>query len=351
MDDGRDVELYTLCGGGLEVGIMTYGGIIQSLRVPDREGHVANIVLGFPDLSSYVRAGNTYLGAIVGRYANRIANARFMLDGSLHRLECNEGLNHLHGGQSGFDKKVWAARTHISDSRVAVALSHTSQAGSEGYPGELHAEVVYALDTGGVFRIDYRATTTSPTVLSLTNHSLFNLAGEGAGSVLSHTLQIGAERFTPVDDQMIPTGHLAEVAGTPFDFRDPVEIGAFIHEAHEQLVVGQGYDHNFVLHPPPASSGLRCAARLVDARSGRTLELSTTEPGLQLYTGNRLDGTLTGAGGRRYERFGGVALEAQRFPDSPNNSHFPSSVLRPGELYESATELRFAWPRRTESTC
>jgi aldose 1-epimerase len=325
---GLGVDRYILTrAGGVEISILTYGGIIQAIRVPDRSGTSANIVLGFSELDGYLAAGDAYLGVIVGRCANRIAHGEFTLDGRVHRLSRNEGDNHLHGGHFGFDKKVWQARPGIGEREVAVVLSHTSEDGDEGYPGKVDVEVVYSLTLDNVVRIESRAVTTQATVVNLTSHSLFNLAGEGRGTVLEHELWLGADRYTPVDPELIPTGQLAPVAGTPLDFRRPAEIGSRL---------GGDYDHNFVLNERAVS-----AARLLDRRSGRALEIRTTEPGLQLYTGGKLDGTLVGASGHRYERFAGVALETQRFPDSPNHAQFPSAVLRPGERYESTTELRF----------
>lgn len=339
---GVGVDLYTLANKpGIEVSILTYGGIVQSIRVPDRAGETANVVLGFSELAPYLEPGGAYFGAVVGRYANRISNAAFVLDGRAHRLSQNEGKNHLHGGHEGFNKKVWRARPRINDTEAAVVLLHTSPACEEGYPGALEVEIVYSLTVEGVVRIQYQAVATEATVVSLTNHSLFNLQGEGSGSILEHELEINADRYTPIDAGLIPTGELAPVAGTPLDFRRPTKIGARIGDRFEQIVLAAGYDHNFVLN---GESGEHqgTAARLVDGWSGRTLEIRTTEPGLQLYTGNRLDGTRNGTGGKPYVRFAGVALETQRFPDSPNKAHFPASVLRPGDRYRSTTELAFS---------
>jgi len=337
---GLDVDCYTLArAGGVEISILSYGGIIQSIRVPDRTGASENVVLGFSDLDDYLAAGDAYLGAIVGRCANRIAHGQFTLDGRAHRLTCNEGDNHLHGGHAGFDKKVWRARPRVGEREIAVVLSHTSEDGDEGYPGKVDVEVVYSLTLDNVVRIECRAVTTHATVVNLTSHSLFNLAGEGRGTVLEHELWLEADRYTLVDPELIPTGELAPVAGTPMDFRRPAEIGSRIGETFDQLFLGSGYDHNFALDARDPSAP---AARLADGRSGRVLEISTTEPGIQLYTGGKLDGTLVGARGSVYQRFAGVALETQRFPDAPNHAHFPSAVLRPGERYESTTELRFS---------
>jgi aldose 1-epimerase len=314
----------------VEISILTYGGVIQSIRVPDRSGKSANVVLGFSELDRYLAAGGAYLGAIVGRCANRIAHGELTLDGTVHRLSRNEGDNHLHGGHAGFDKKVWHARPRVGESEIALLLSYTSEDGDEGYPGRVDAEAVYSLTLDDVVRIELRAVTTQPTVVNLTTHSLFNLAGEGRGTILEHELWLGADRYTPVDADLLPTGEIAPVAGTPMDFRRPATIGSRIGAS--------GYDHNFVLDAHDLSLP---AARLTDRRSGRVLEIRTTEPGMQVYTGGKLDGTLVGATGNVYERFAGVALETQRFPDSPNHAQFPTAVLRPGERYESTTELRF----------
>jgi aldose 1-epimerase len=349
LEDGSEVDLYLLRRlGGIECAILTYGGIIQSLRVPARTGKLDNVVLGFSDLARYVAAPNLYLGAIVGRYANRIARGAFSLDGRSHQLSQNDGRNHLHGGHIGFDKKVWRARTRRTDNDVGLVRWHSSLAGDEGYPGALEAEVVYTLAADDVIRIEYRAVATQPTIVSLTNHSLFNLAGEGNGTILTHQLEINAARYLSVDAELIPTGELSPVEGTPFDFRSPARIGSRIGVRDPQLVFAGGYDHNYVLNDGGDALPVK-AARLTDGASGRTLEVRTTEPGLQVYTGNRLDGSALGVSGRRYERFGGIALETQRFPDSPNHPRFPSAVLRPGETLSSITELRFG-PARPSST-
>lgn len=339
--EGRRVDLYTLANPrGIEISILTYGACIQSLLVPDKAGRQANVVLGFPTLEQY-RASNAYFGATIGRFANRIAKGELLLDGRLHRLSRNEGDNHLHGGNAGFDRKIWQARTERGQDEVAVVLWYSSPNGEEGYPGALEVEVRYSLDSENVVRIQYRAATSHATVVNLTNHSLFNLSGEGSGTILSHDLEIAAARYTPIDRELIPTGELLPVAGTPMDFRRPRKIGSRIGQQYEQLMLTGGYDHNYVLDRGDGSSP-HLAARLTDDRSGRSLEIRTTEPGLQVYTGNRLDGTLTGATGLRYQRFAGIALETQRFPDSPNHPRFPSVVLRPASSYVSTTELAFA---------
>jgi aldose 1-epimerase len=318
---GIPVDRYTLAReGGVELSILTYGGVVQSLRVPDG----TNVVLGFSELAGYVAAGDAYLGAIVGRCANRIAGGELPLDGHVYRLSRNERGHHLHGGAAGFDKKVWRARPRIAEHEIAVVLLHTSEDGDEGYPGRIDVEAVYSLALDDTVRIELRAVTTRPTVVNLTSHPMFNLAGDGRGTILEHELWVDADRYTPVDAELIPTGELAPVAGTPMDFRRPAEVGSRLDG---------DYDHNFVLNERDGS-----AARLVDRRSRRALEIRTTEPGLQVYTG----GNLAAASGGAYERFAGVALEPQRFPDSPHHLHFPTAVLRPGERYESTTELRFS---------
>jgi aldose 1-epimerase len=341
--DGRTVESHTLrSGGSMQVSVLTYGGIVRSIVVPDRRGELANVVLALPDLESYLNR-NPYFGCITGRYANRIAGGRFSIDGVEHRLATNDPPNHLHGGRVGFDKVVWAARTIPDGDGARLRLSHTSLDGDEGYPGSLRVEVDYLVSTDGSLRIDYGATTDAPTIVNLTNHSYFNLAGEGAGDVYDHELVIHARRYTPVDATQIPTGALEAVEGTPMDFREPRAIGDRMDERFEQLAIARGHDHNYVLDREGA--GLAPAARAVDPGSGRTLEVLTTEPGIQLYAGNLLDGSLTGPSGRPYGRGAGFALETQHFPDSPNRPEFPSTALRPGEVYRSTTIYRFGVSR------
>jgi aldose 1-epimerase len=343
LADGTIVHRYTLTNDhGMTVRVLTYGGILQSIEVPDRDGRPANVALGFDTLDAYVRHNRPYFGAAIGRYANRIANGTFTLDGTVYRLPINNPPNSLHGGTHGFDKQVWRATPDPSGDGVGVRLTHESQDGEMGYPGTLTAQVHYLLTAGNELRIDYRATTDAPTVVNLTNHSYFNLAGEDAGSILGHLLQLQADRYTPVDATQIPTGELAPVAGTPFDFRTPHAIGERIADDHEQLRFGQGYDHNFVLDRPPSSSELLLAARVADPGSGRTLEVYTREPGIQFYSGNQLDGTLVGCGGQAYHRHAGFALETQHFPDAPNQPQFPSTVLRPGQVYQTTTTHRFS---------
>jgi len=341
--DGQPVELYRLrTRRGLTATLATYGGIVTSLELPDREGRLADVVLGFDALDGYL-SGNPYFGAIVGRYGNRIAKGRFRLENQEHVLAVNFGANHLHGGVRGFDKVVWTAEPLTTEDGPALRLGYASPDGEEGYPGALMASVVYTLTEQGELRIEYAAATDRPTVVNLTHHSYFNLAGHGAGDVLGHLLTIDADRFTPVDDGLIPTGELRGVAGTPFDFREPTAIGARIDEDDPQLATGGGYDHNFVLNR--RQPGLGFAARVHEPRSGRAIEVFTTEPGLHFYSGNLLDGRLTGKGGRHYPRRAGLCLETQHFPDSPNQPGFPTTRLDPGRRYESATVYRFSVER------
>jgi len=326
--DGTPVELFTLQNAqGTQLSAMSYGGIIVSLFVRDRSGKLGDVVLGFDSLAGYLRHPH-YFGAIVGRYANRIGRGRFTLDGKTYRLAVNDGPNHLHGGARGFDKVVWEAEPFGDDRGVGLALRHTSPDGDEGYPGTLTAEVRYLLTDIDELIVDYEATTGAPTPINLTQHSYFNLAGEG--DILGHELTIAADSFTPVDSTLIPTGETAPVAGTLLDFRTPVRIGARI---------GSGYDHNFVLRR--SGPGLVHAARVVEPTTGRTLDVSTTEPGLQFYSGNFIDGSIAGKVGQAYGPRSGFCLETQHYPDSPNQPAFPSTILRPGERYRSRTVFAF----------
>jgi aldose 1-epimerase len=337
LPDGTSVDLFTLANSnGVEVAVATYGATIVSIRTPDRNGRLGDIVHGFESLEGY-RHDPPYFGAIVGRYANRIARGRFSLDGAIHTLATNDGPNHLHGGIKGFDKAVWTPRVVDRPGEAAVELQYFSRDGEEGYPGNLNVTVVYALTNANELRLSMRATTDKATVVNLANHSYFNLAA--TGDILAHELEIRAHRFTPVDSGLIPTGELAPVDGTPFDFRRPTAIGARIDTDHEQIRFGGGYDHNFVLDNRSEVPTL--AARVVDPASGRVLEVRTTEPGLQLYTGNFLDGSIVGKGGVAYARRSAFCLETQHFPDSPNQPTFPSTVLRPGEWYETTTIYTF----------
>ena len=340
--DGQAVDLITLSGSsGIELDVMTYGGTVTRLLAPDRSGERADIVLGHEWLESYL-AVTPYFGAIVGRYGNRIAGGRFMLDGTEYTLAVNNGPNHLHGGLTGFDKVVWEAAPYSNDRESGVVLTYVSPAGDEGYPGELSVQVTYALTADGDLRIDYAAETDASTIVNLTHHGYWNLSGHGAGDILDHELELNASRFTPVDETLIPTGELRPVAGTPLDFREPTVIGARIAANDEQLGFGGGYDHNFVLDGWEDGGALRSAAVLHDPHSGRTMEVLTTEPGLQFYSGNFLDGSDLGKGGVVYEQRTGLCLETQHFPDSPNQQQFPSTVLRPGQTYRSTTVYRFS---------
>lgn len=337
--DGRSIEEYTLRNAaGMEVKCITFGGVLTSIRAPDRRGRFANVALGFDNLAQY-EAEHPYFGAITGRYANRIAGGKFSLDGVDYQLCRNDGGNSLHGGEVGFDKRVWTAR----ELDGGIEFSYASSDGEEGYPGALDVNVCYFLTERNALRMHYSAVTDAPTVLNLTNHSYFNLMGEGAGTIYDHILTLNAEHYTPSDAGQIPTGEIARVDGTPFDFRMPKTIGLGQRAAHPQIVMAQGYDHNFVLQRDGLSDGdLGLAARVYEPVSGRIMEVWTTEPGLQFYAGNFLDATLVGSSGRLYRQSDGFALETQHFPDSPNKPGFPSTVLRPGERFESTTEYRFS---------
>jgi aldose 1-epimerase len=335
--DGTAVEIFTLTNkAGVEIKAISFGAIITAIRVPDRRGAIADVALGFDTLDGYVKE-HPYFGALVGRYGNRIAKATFTLDGKVFKLAANNGPNHLHGGVRGFDKYVWKAE--VLNGVTGVAFTRTSPDGEEGYPGAVQARVSYVLNDANEVTIEYRATTDKATPLNLTQHSYFNLAGHDAGSILDHELTLAADRYTPVDSTLIPTGQLAPVEGTPFDFRQPTRIGARIEEPNEQLKFGLGYDHNWVLNRK--GDGPQLAARVVEPKSGRTLEVLTTQPGVQFYTGNFLDGTNKGKGGAVYNRRNGLCLETQHFPDSPNQPSFPTTILRPGETFESKTVWRF----------
>lgn len=338
--EGEVVDLYTLTNTkGMEVKIANYGGIVVSLRVPDRHGQFDDVVLGFDRLEDYLK-GHPYFGAIIGRYANRIAGGRFVLNGVSYQLTLNEGQNHLHGGLRGFDKVVWKARPVKSARGVGVRFAYLSRDGEEGYPGNLSVTVTYLLTEENELRIEYTATTDRDTIVNLTHHSYFNLAGQGRRDILDHLLQINAQYFTPIDANLIPTGEVRFVRGTPFDFTQLTPIGARIEASDEQLRFGRGYDHNWVLEGPPGV--LRLAARVVEPSSGRVLEVWTTEPGLQFYSGNFLDVTITGKEGRIYHQRYGFCLEPQHFPDSPNKPHFPSVVLRKGARYHTTTVYKFS---------
>lgn len=337
--DGREVSLYTLTNRrGAEAKIITYGGTIVSLKVPDRRGRVGDVVLGFDDLEGYV-AQDFYIGSIIGRYANRIANARFRLSGVEYKLAANNGAHNLHGGPRGFDKAVWEARPLASRAGASLELTYLSRDGEEGFPGNLSARVVYTLTDANELRVDYTATTDRDTVVNLTQHSYFNLAGEGAGDILDHRLRIYARHFTPTDSTSIPTGRLRPVRATPFDFLSPARVGARIDADDEQLKFGNGYDHNFVVNG--RAGVLRKAAEVYEPTTGRVMEVWTTEPGVQFYTGNYL-AVERGKNGKPYPRRTGFCLETQHYPDSPNQPAFPSAVLRKGGRYRTTTVYKFS---------
>jgi aldose 1-epimerase len=340
---GTTVYRYTLANDhGLRVSILDYGGIIQSLEAPDRSGHEQDIVLGFPTLDDYVTenspeaGGGVYFGALIGRYANRIAKGTFTLDGTTYHVPINNNGNSLHGGTIGFDKKIWTATEEHGNGTVGLQLRYVSPNGEMGYPGTLTSTVTYTLDEHNRLSIGYQATTDAPTVVNLTNHTYWNLAGEASGDVYDQRLMINASRYTPTDSTQIPTGQIAPVAGTPMDFTRPTAIGARINADDPQLLTGQGYDLNWVLNRPDNTS-LSLAAVARDPASGRTLTVYTTQPGIQFYSGNFLTGTLVGTSGHAYRQSDGFALETQHFPDSPNHPNFPSTVLRPGQTYQQQT--------------
>ena len=333
------VYIYTLTNAhGVEARIMTYGAAIVSLKTPDRQGRLQNIVLGFDTLAPYL-AGVPYFGATVGRYANRIAKGRFVLDGKAYQLPTNDGPNALHGGLKGFDKRVWAGAVMNTPAGPALRLTYVSADGEEGYPGRLTVHATYMLGDDDTLTIAYDATTTAATPVNLANHAYFNLTGDPSRTILAHVLTINADKITPVDATLIPTGELRAVAGTPFDFRKPEQIGARIEAKDEQLERGHGYDHNWILDKPQAGA-LTLAAVLSDPASGRSLEIRTTQPGLQFYSGNFLDGKPAGHGTVFAHRTG-LCLETQHFPDSPNQAAFPSTILRPGQAYSEKTVLSF----------
>jgi aldose 1-epimerase len=334
MTDGTPVDIYTLQDGTVEARIMTYGGILVSLKVPDRNGKKDDVILGYGSLDKYV-ANSPYFGAIVGRYANRIAHGQFELDGKVYSLPKNDGDNTLHGGTRGFDKVVWNAKPIEN----GIELTYLSKDGDQGFPGNLNITVRYTL-VGSTLRIDYSATTDKDTVVNLTNHAYFNLAGEGQGDILGEELKINASRYTPIDATLIPTGELKSVEGTPFDFRKLTPVGARIGDDNEQLRNAKGYDHNWILDIPAGKLGE--AAEVYEPTTGRVMEVLTTEPGIQFYTGNFLDGTLTGKSGRVYGKRSALTLETQHYPDSPNHANFPTTELKPGQTFHEVTEFRFS---------
>ncbi|MBV9763622.1 MAG: galactose mutarotase [Acidobacteriaceae bacterium] len=340
LPSGEEIQLFTLRNSrGVEAEITNYGGRIVKLKTPDRDGNFEDIVLGFDDLKGYL-GDNPYFGALVGRYANRISNGEFTLNGKTYKLARNNGPNALHGGLKGFDKVAWIAREISESDTQGLGLTYLSKDGEEGYPGNLNVTVTYTLTEADELRIEYEATTDKDTVLNLTNHSYFDLCGQAAGNILDHRVTINAETFTPVNANLIPTGELKTVVGTPFDFRKPSAIGVRIDEKDEQLEYGQGYDHNFVLNS--SGTGPSLAARVSEPRSGRVLEVLTTQPGVQFYTGNHLDGRVRGKGGTVYNPRFAFCLETQHFPDSPNQPNFPSTELKAGQRYQATTIFRFS---------
>ncbi|MER5787229.1 aldose epimerase family protein [Streptomyces sp. NPDC001980] len=339
LADGTKVYRWSLENGGTRLKVLSYGGIIQSLEIPDRHGTYANVSLGYDNLAAYV-AGTTFFGATIGRYGNRIAKGQFTLDGKSYQLSVNDGVNSLHGGAKGFNTKVWDIEGFTSGSDVGLHLHYTSVDGEMGYPGTLRTKVTFTLNRHGDWTIDYEATTDKPTVVNLTNHIYWNLAGEGNGTIEDHELTIAADRYTPTDSGLIPTGELATVSGTPFDFRKGKPVGRDIRAGHPQQVQAKGFDHNWVLDKGVTAKPEHIAT-LRDPRSGRTLKIATDQPGLQFYSGNFLDGTLIGTSGRTYRQGDGLCLETQHFPDSPNHASFPSTVLRPGQVYRTRTVHSF----------
>jgi aldose 1-epimerase len=337
---GEQVDVYIFTNGSVTVSMLTWGATLQRIETPDRRGRTKNISLGFDNLDDYAKL-SPYFGSTIGRYGNRIAKGRFTLDGKTYQIPVNNGENALHGGTIGFDKKVWKAKVVRTDDAIGVAFTYVSPDGEMGFPGKLTSTATYTLDEGDRLRVDYHAVTDKPTVLNLTNHVYFNLAGEGSGSIDDHVLKLNAPAYTPVDANLIPTGQITPVAGTPFDFNRPTAIGARIRDDHPQLVIGRGYDHNFVLGKA-RNDGFRLAARAWDPDGGRSVTVHTTEPGVQFYTGNFLDGSFQGIGGKAYRQGDAFCLETQHFPDSPNHPNFPSTVLRPGQTFKSSTTYAFA---------
>jgi aldose 1-epimerase len=339
-EDGQQVDLYTLTNkSGMEAAITNFGGIVVSLKTPDRNGKLDDVVLGYGQLDGYL-TNKAFFGALIGRYANRIAHGKFTLDGVSYSTPKNDGDNTLHGGTQGFNKRVWTVKDVSGAHGQALELTYLSKDGEEGFPGKLSAKVVYTLSDQNELRIDYSATTDKDTVVNLTNHSYFNLAGQGNGDILGHELMIRADRFTPVDATLIPTGELKPVKGTPFDFTKSTAIGARINQDDEQLKVGKGYDHNWVLNSG-GKGAVSLAAEAYEPKTGRVLQILTDQPGIQFYSGNFLDGTIQGKGGKVYNLRNGFCLETQHYPDSPNQPAFPSAVLKPGQHYKTTTIFKF----------
>ncbi len=346
LPDGRKVEIITLKNDhNITVKIITYGGIIQSIETPDRSGHIGDIVLGFNTLDGYAidsAKGGLFFGAIIGRYANRISKGTFTLDGKTYHIAITAPPNALHGGKIGFDKKVWTLSGHHADDKAAYAsLTLVSPDGDEGFPGKLTTKVTYSLDNTNALTLHYQATTDAPTVLNLTNHTYWNLNGEGSGSIAPEILQIEAERYTPTDETSIPTGEVASVAGTPLDFTKPHVIGDRLRDSFPQMMYARGYDQNWVINGP-AGQAPRLAAYIYDPRSGRAMDVLTNQPGLQVYTSNSLDGGYAGVSGKAYRQTDAIAFEAEHYPDSPNHPSFPTTELRPGQTFDYTTLYRFS---------
>ena len=341
LPDGTPIEIYTLKNGnGMEARICTYGGIVVSLTARDRNGQFADVVLGYDNLDGYVKNNSPYFGCLVGRYGNRIGGAKFTLEGKTYTLATNNGPNSLHGGLKGFDKVVWQAKSWLTPDGPALELTYVSQDGEEGFPGNLKVTAVYTLTDNNELRLDFTATTDQPTVCNLTHHSYFNLAGQGNGDILGHIVYINADNTTPVDSNLITTGEIKPVDGTPFDFRKPTAIGARINDPDTQLQYGPGYDHNWVINKPMGKLGLM--ARVYEPTTGRVMEVLSTEPGLQFYTGNFLDGTITGKDGKVYQRRTAFCMEPHHYPDSPNKPMFPTTELKPGETYKNTIVYKFS---------
>ena len=346
MPDGTPVEIYTLRNSkGAEARIMTYGGIVQKLTMPDKSGQFADIVLGFDTLDGYTRDSYVkacpYFGALIGRYGNRIGGAKFTLEGQTYQLATNNGPNSLHGGIKGFDKVVWTAEeAEVGEHGPKLELTYLSKDGEDGFPGNLKVKATYTLTEDNALKLTFKATTDKPTIVNLTHHSYFNLAGQGNGDILGHLVYMNADKTTPVDSGLITTGAFADVTGTPFDFRTPTAIGARINDADTVLQYGPGYDHNWVINKPPGQLGLM--ARVTEPTTGRVMEVWSDEPGLQFYAGNFLDGSLTGKDGKVYQRRTGFCMEPQHYPDSPNKSNFPSVELKPGEKYHNTIIYKFS---------
>lgn len=344
VEDFDSIQLYTLKNSsGMTVKITNYGATVTSILVPDRDGKLADVALGYRRVEDYMNAvDKPYFGAIVGRYGNRIAKGKFTLGGETYQLAVNNPPNHLHGGVIGFDKVVWDAKPISAVGANALELSYLAKDMEEGYPGNVQVRVVYTLTNNNELKVDYHATTDKATPINLTQHTYFNLKGEGEGNILDHQLTLYADRFTPTDVTMIPTGEIATVKGTPLDFTQAKPIGRDIDADDQQLKFGMGFDHNFVINRPEGDATLRPAARVYEPASGRVLEITTTEPGIQFYCGNFLDGRLKGKGGKPYVHRGGFCLETQHYPDSPNHPHFPSTILEPGKAYRSSTVFKFS---------